>query len=99
LEYILYKKFTLDSFNFAMSFYVGSMQRICLFHDDFYSDSTLILTTAVKQCMDIGARSHVCGVFLMILIFALTLEYGLYTPSSVGAAVWRKGLALSIGLN
>jgi hypothetical protein len=40
------------------------IQRICLFGDDFYCDSTLILTTiAVKQCMDIGARVHVCGVF------------------------------------
>jgi hypothetical protein len=44
--------------------YVGTIQRICLFTDDFYSDSTLILTTvAVKQCIDIGASPHVCGVF------------------------------------
>jgi hypothetical protein len=41
-----------------------TIKRICLFTDDFYSDSTLILTTvAVKQCMDIGSRPHVCGVF------------------------------------
>jgi hypothetical protein len=44
--------------------YVGTIQRIFLLSDDFYSDSTLILTTiAVKWCMDVGARPHVCGVF------------------------------------
>jgi hypothetical protein len=44
-----------------LCFYVGTRQRIFLFSDDYYSDSTVILTTiAVKQCMDIGTRSHVC---------------------------------------
>jgi hypothetical protein len=61
-----------------LCFYVGTMQRICFFSDDFYSDSTLILTTiAVKQCRDIGARSHVCGVLLVFLIFVLILADGL----------------------
>jgi hypothetical protein len=47
-------------FVWKLCFYVGTIQRICLFSDDFYSDSTLILTTiAMKQCMDIGARPHV----------------------------------------
>jgi hypothetical protein len=50
------------------------MQKICFFSDYYYSDSTLILTTiAVKWCMDIGARPHVCGVHLMFLIFDVTL--------------------------
>jgi hypothetical protein len=47
-----------------LCFYVGATQRICLFSDDFYSDSALISTTiAAKQCMDIGARTHICRVF------------------------------------
>jgi hypothetical protein len=33
----------------------------------------LILTIAVKQCMDIGARPDVCF-FIMFLIFGLTLK-------------------------
>jgi hypothetical protein len=42
----------------------------CLPSDDFYSDSTLILTTvAVNQCVDIDARSHGCGVFFFFLCF------------------------------
>jgi hypothetical protein len=54
-------------------FCAGTIQRICLFSDDFYSDSTLILATiAMKQCIDIGARPHVCGV-LMFLMFVLTI--------------------------
>jgi hypothetical protein len=28
-----------------------------------YNDSTVILTIAMKECMDIDARPHVCGVF------------------------------------
>jgi hypothetical protein len=55
------------------SFYVGSIQRICLFSDDFCSDSTLILT-AVKQCTDIGAKPHV---FVEYFMFVLTLTDGL----------------------
>jgi hypothetical protein len=44
-----------------LCFYVGTIQRICA--DDIYSDTTLILTTvAMKECMDTGARPHVCGV-------------------------------------
>jgi hypothetical protein len=43
---------------------VGIIPIICLFRNDFYSDSTLILTTAaMKQHMDIAARSHVCRAF------------------------------------
>jgi hypothetical protein len=42
----------------------GTIQRICLFSDDFSSDSTLILTTiTMKQCTDICARPHVCKFF------------------------------------
>jgi hypothetical protein len=53
------------------------IQRICLFNDNSYSDSTLISTTiAVKQCRDIGAGSHVCGMFLIIFMFILTLADG-----------------------
>jgi hypothetical protein len=56
-------------------FYVATVQRIYLSSDDFYSDSTLILTAiAVKQCMDISARDHICGV---LLLFVLTLTDGL----------------------
>jgi hypothetical protein len=48
-------------------FHVSAMQRLGLFSDDFCSDSTLILTRAVKQCMDIGVRPRVrvcvCGDF------------------------------------
>jgi hypothetical protein len=58
-------------------FYVGTIQRIFLFSDDFYSDTTLILTTSIKQCMCLGARPRVCGVFLPILMFVLTLTDGL----------------------
>jgi hypothetical protein len=36
------------------------------------SDSTVTLTIAMKQCMDTGAGHHVCGVLLMILMFAVT---------------------------
>jgi hypothetical protein len=50
------------------------MQIICLCSDDYYSDSTMILTTiAVKCCMDIGARPHMCGICFMFLMFVLTL--------------------------
>jgi hypothetical protein len=42
---------------------VGTLQRICLVSNKFYSDRTLISTAiAMKQCMDIGNRPHVCGV-------------------------------------
>jgi hypothetical protein len=59
-------------------FYVVTIQRIYLLSDDFYSDSTLILTTlAVKECMVIGARLHVCRVYFDILMFVLTLADGL----------------------
>jgi hypothetical protein len=52
--------------------------------------------------MDIGARPHVFGVFLMLLMHALTLAeglslHGLYTLSCVGASVRRYELALSTG--
>jgi hypothetical protein len=58
--------------------YVGHIQTNFLSIVDFYSDITLILTTiAVKQCMDIGARPHVCRVLFMFLIFVLTLADGL----------------------
>jgi hypothetical protein len=56
----------------------------------------LILTTiAVKQFMDIGARPHVCGVLLVILMFVLNLADGLccawfiYILSCVGADVQK----------
>jgi hypothetical protein len=32
-----------------LCFYVGTVQRIHLFNDDFYSDSTLVLTTIVAK--------------------------------------------------
>jgi hypothetical protein len=42
------------------------LHRICLFSVGFYFDSPLILwTLAIKLCMAIGARPHVCGVLLM----------------------------------
>jgi hypothetical protein len=56
--------------------YFGTIQIICLLSDGFNSDSTLIWTTAMKQCMDIGPRPRVWN-FLIILIFALTLADGL----------------------
>jgi hypothetical protein len=37
----------------------------------------------MKQCMDIGARPHVCGVFLMFLMFVLTLADGLCCACSI----------------
>jgi hypothetical protein len=46
-----------------LCFYVGTIQIISHFSDDFHSDSTLILTIAVKQCMNISDRPYVCGVF------------------------------------
>jgi hypothetical protein len=61
-----------------LCFYVGTLQRTCLYYDDFYSESTLILTTiSMKYCMDIGARPHVCGFFFKFLMFNLTLTDGL----------------------
>jgi hypothetical protein len=54
-------------------FYVGTVQRICPFSDDFHSDSALILTISVKQCMDVGARPHVCGV---LNVFSIYLHSG-----------------------
>jgi hypothetical protein len=57
-----------------MCFCVGTVQRISLFGYDFYSGSTLILTTtAVKQCMDLGSRPHICERFLIFLMLFLTL--------------------------
>jgi hypothetical protein len=62
-------------------FYVGTTQGICPFSDDFYSYSTLILTTtAMRQYMDKGARPQVCGVLLMFM-FALTHAGGLCCAS------------------
>jgi hypothetical protein len=64
--------------------YVGTVQRICLFSGDFYSESTLVLTAiAMKQCMNIGARPCVCGVILMFLIFGLTLGESLCCASFI----------------
>jgi hypothetical protein len=38
-----------------LCFYLGTIQRICLFSDEFYSDSSLTLTTInMKQGMDIS---------------------------------------------
>jgi hypothetical protein len=52
--------------------YVGTIQRICLFSDDFYSDSTrIVTTTAVNECINVD------GVFLAFLIFVLILAGGL----------------------
>jgi hypothetical protein len=48
--------------------YVGTMQRICLFGDDFYSDSTLIATIATKQCMDTSKYVSVCMWFVLCLV-------------------------------
>jgi hypothetical protein len=60
----IYKYNYCVSGHYFYSFYVGTIQRICLFSDDFYSDSSLTLTTiAVKQHKDIGARPHVYGAF------------------------------------
>jgi hypothetical protein len=55
--------------------YVGTVQRICLFSDGFYSDTAI--TTAVEWCTDISAGPHVCGVSLMVLMFVFTIAYGL----------------------
>jgi hypothetical protein len=58
--------------------YVGALQKICPFSDDFFSKSTLILTTiSMKECMDIGARPYVLAVLLIYSIFLLTLADGL----------------------
>jgi hypothetical protein len=40
--------FTAIAAKIRVLFYVGTTQRICLLSDDFYSDSTLILTIAMK---------------------------------------------------
>jgi hypothetical protein len=59
-------------------FFMLVLYRECLFSDDVYSGRTLILTTsAMKQCMDIGARPDVSGIFLLLLTFILTLADGL----------------------
>jgi hypothetical protein len=74
------KTSTLSNVNYVwkLCFYVGTIQIICLFIDDFNSDSTLILTTTAKKvCRDIGARPNACGVFYMFLMFVLTLADGL----------------------
>jgi hypothetical protein len=44
------KTATLSSVDYVwkLCFYVAIIQRTCLFSDDFYSDSTLILTIAAK---------------------------------------------------
>jgi hypothetical protein len=80
-----------------LCFYVGTIQRNCLFSDDFYSDTTMILTIAVKWCMDIGARSHVCGVSFNACYnsrrwFMLCLVYISYLVLVVSRyLVWRQG--------
>jgi hypothetical protein len=83
--------------------YISTIQRISHFSDDFCSYSALILTIPVKQCMDVGVRTHVCGVFFFkILVFVLTLADGLWSAwfiSCIGYGVWGYGLALSIGPN
>jgi hypothetical protein len=49
-------------------YYIGTIKGICLFSDNFYSDSTLILTTiAVKQCTDVGVTPCTCVKFLFIV--------------------------------
>jgi hypothetical protein len=59
-------------------FYVDTMQRISVFSDYFYSDSTLSLTVlATKECMDIGATPQACGFFSVFLMFVITLVDGL----------------------
>jgi hypothetical protein len=72
----------------------GTIQRICLSSDEFYTNSTLILTTiAVKWCMDLDARPHVCAVLLMsVLTLAddLCCTWFIY-PIYVGADVREIG--------
>jgi hypothetical protein len=59
-----------------MYFYVGTIQRINLSSDDFYSDSTVVLGLISAE-------------YLMILMFGLTLADDLCTVSCVGAGVLR----------
>jgi hypothetical protein len=86
-----------------LCFYVGTIQRICLSSDDFYSHSTLISIIAVKQCMAIRARPHVCGV-LNVLMFVLTPADGLDCAWFIYSILcWccclEKGIAVSLGPN
>jgi hypothetical protein len=59
--------------------------------------STLILTTvAVKNLVDIGARPHVCAVFVVFLMFVLILPDGLCCawfiyPILCWCWCWEKG--------
>jgi hypothetical protein len=78
-------------------FYVHAIQTICFCtrSDDFCSDSTLILTTAMKLCMDTGARPHVWSFFNVFnvcvnsqIVYAVL---GLYILSCVGAIVGVVG--------
>jgi hypothetical protein len=58
--------------------YTDTKRRVCLHSDDLCSDSSLILTIGMKNCMGRGDRPHVDGVFSMFLMFALTLADGLW---------------------
>jgi hypothetical protein len=79
-----------------LCFYFGTIQGICLFSDDFYSDSTLILTTiAMRQYMAKNARPQVCGVFLMFM-FVLTLAGDLCCASFIYPILcWCLGIWIS----
>jgi hypothetical protein len=80
----------------------SSFIKICLFSVCFHFDSILILwTLAVKLCMAIGARPHMCEVFLM---FVLTPADGLCCVwliilSCVGSGARKRGITLKIGTN
>jgi hypothetical protein len=65
-----------------LCFHVRTVQTVRLFSDHSYSDSTLILTIAVNDCTDIGARPRVwsfsndfnvclnsCGWFMLCLVY------------------------------
>jgi hypothetical protein len=59
--------------------------------NDFNSDGTLILTTiAVKACMDIGARPHVCGTIYIDWAQLSTFHLESETKSSLRNAVFFK---------
>jgi hypothetical protein len=70
----------------------------CPASDDFYSDSTLILmTVAMKQCMDIGARLHGCGVFFLCVFNVCLNSHGLSMLYLFYTRMFYLGLVLMSG--
>jgi hypothetical protein len=71
-----------------MTFSAGAIQIICVCSDGFSSDNPLTLTIlAVRQCMYIEVKLHMCGDFKLRRTLTLVVGVGFINISDAVAGV------------